>query len=178
MALMTALRKIKDAREAYHAALEENGGEAGANKLAAHLGAFVPAGYVLRWTQGTPSFNDGEPCTFSVGDAHLAPMPTARSDGEDSDVEDANEPEEAPNLEDAEFDIDWEEVGALVELHGRGGKASNPLEGVPTDAWIALCKAWKEISAEEDLLENAFAGDAEVFVISTGEHRRDDHELY
>ena len=28
---------------------------------------------LVRWTKGTPSFNDGEPCTFSVHDASFLP---------------------------------------------------------------------------------------------------------
>ncbi|MGN6110088.1 MAG: hypothetical protein ACTHU0_33590, partial [Kofleriaceae bacterium] len=67
VALQTQLKRIAKARKA----LDTEVAKLTAKKIAAALGALVPDGCVLTWTQYVPSFNDGEPCTFTVGEAYV-----------------------------------------------------------------------------------------------------------
>lgn len=79
MALDTMIKKLVDARKAYDAQLAELG-KGSADAVAAHLAPKIPAGYYVTWTQGTPSFNDGDPCTFNVREAYLVPVKAAASE--------------------------------------------------------------------------------------------------
>jgi len=67
MALQTFVDKIKASKKAYNDALKE----LGPKQIAKALAEVIPEGFVLSVTGSTPSFNDGEPCRFSVGDWYL-----------------------------------------------------------------------------------------------------------
>src|SRR5437868_5615429 len=64
------LQKIAEMKREYERQIQEAGQGLFAvefkNFFAAH-----PEVRVLRWTQGTPSFNDGDACVFSVYDMHV-----------------------------------------------------------------------------------------------------------
>lgn len=71
MALKTIIENIQKAREAYEAALSEasEGLQESIAEFLADALSKAPEQYVaIRWSQYTPYFNDGEPCTFSVRD--------------------------------------------------------------------------------------------------------------
>lgn len=55
--------------------------------------------YGIRWTQGTPSFNDGEPCTFNVHDLEFFTCDQYKEIKKDSEISD-----------DDVLNEDWEEV--------------------------------------------------------------------
>lgn len=86
MALATALKKIQTARKNYDSALSALGRKA----LAKELGALIPKGYAIAWTQYTPGFNDGDPCTFTLDDPSIASIKQTVEveplDEEDEDV--------------------------------------------------------------------------------------------
>ena len=44
----------------------------------------MPALKAIRWNQYTPYFNDGDPCTFSVGEVMFLVDGAAEDDGEDT----------------------------------------------------------------------------------------------
>lgn len=70
MALKTMIENLNKAREAYEKQLESLGKDA-QKAVAEALGALIPEGKVLVWTQYTPYFNDGDACIFGVNDAYL-----------------------------------------------------------------------------------------------------------
>lgn len=103
MALKTHIKRIAAAKAEYDAELAKVGKKAG-KELAKLLGPLIPPGFVLEWTQYTPSFNDGDPCTFRVGYPMLK-------------RQDAEEVEEDDDLEDGEYlpEDDDGEVTDIVE---------------------------------------------------------------
>jgi hypothetical protein len=91
-----ALKTFLEAKKAYKEALKDATGE-----VQKTLQALIPPGYALYWTQGTPSFNDGDPCTFSQGDAYLVKLPAEMADL--SDLGHGYEPDEWEDV----VDEDW-----------------------------------------------------------------------
>ena len=85
MALKTVLERINKAREEYEAAMQEAGKDL-PKQIAEALGEALrqcPEEYVqIQWTQYTPSFNDGDPCRFSVGDVYLQREDDEEGDGD------------------------------------------------------------------------------------------------
>lgn len=100
-----ALKTFLEAKKAYKKALKDATGE-----VQKTLQALIPPGYALYWTQGTPSFNDGDPCTFSQGDAYYVKLPDDLT--ELSDLGHGYEPEEAVVDEDWPGDLStaWREM--------------------------------------------------------------------
>lgn len=67
MAKNTMLETFQKAREAYVAARDT----ITEKMIAEALGELIPEGKMLVWSQYTPYFMDGDPCIFTVNDAHL-----------------------------------------------------------------------------------------------------------
>ena len=65
-----ALKTFLEAKRKYHAEMK-----AASKTLQAELQALIPEGYAVYWTQGTPSFNDGDPCVFSQGECYYVKLP-------------------------------------------------------------------------------------------------------
>jgi len=64
---MKALKELAEAREVYQKKIKEAGKSAVQEAAQAVFNAH-PEINRIEWTQYTPYFNDGEPCTFSVHD--------------------------------------------------------------------------------------------------------------
>lgn len=67
MALKTQLNRIATAKKKYETELSKINRKA----IAASLGEVIPEGFALTRTQYTPGFNDGDPCTFTLGEVTL-----------------------------------------------------------------------------------------------------------
>lgn len=65
-----ALKTFLGAKRKYHAEMK-----AASKTLEAELQALIPEGYAVYWTQGTPSFSDGDPCVFSQGECFYVKLP-------------------------------------------------------------------------------------------------------
>ena len=64
---MTKSEKIQKAHKEYRALIEETGKEALVEAAMSMFERFTNLESV-KWTQGTPSFNDGDPCTFRINE--------------------------------------------------------------------------------------------------------------
>ena len=84
--------------------------------------AKVPEVLALRWTQYTPYFNDGDPCTFGVNNEdpeyHLAPDAASEGDeASDEDEEDDREFVDSYEIHDAQLKKRLDQLeAALVEI--------------------------------------------------------------
>lgn len=155
MALATALEKLKKKREEYDDALKEITRE----KIAQHLGPLIPENRRLVFQTWIPSFNDGDPCTFTLGGVALAPL-----------ITDAYGSEEAPNYEDVgdtdgsgAFTLEWGEP-STEELHEAG---------ITKKAYVDLKRAWKALP--EYAIEQAFGADVIVAIKPDGTFLIDDY---
>lgn len=189
MALATALKKIQTARKNYDSALSALGRKA----LAKELGALIPKGYAIAWTQYTPGFNDGDPCTFTMDDPSIAPIKQTVEveplEEEDEDViVEASEPTETgdvaspddvaaapvemhePETEEVDRE-DWDDVasGEAEDSAGitYGTVSSMRAAGIAISSaeLVTLRKAWKAIP--KDAFAKAF-GDGSLVVIRSG----------
>lgn len=108
MAIKTQIKRIQTAKKKYNEALSKLGRKA----IAKALGEVIPKGFALTWSQYTPGFNDGEPCTFRLGEVHLV---TVKAVGEVEAVE-VDEPEEIAAEPTATGDVAAPEDVAAAEL--------------------------------------------------------------
>lgn len=168
MALQSTIDKLNAARKAYDDQLKALGKDLGA-EVAAHLGAHLPDGFVLEWRQGTPSFNDGEPCRFRVNDAYVY-RPQLDETGEDPD--EYEHPEER-GYRDGEYDPKTRSFWIGSSTYGRPWKTYNgeeqmgeSLDGLTVEQYDALTAAWRALPA--DLMEHAFGDGTIVKVYSDG----------
>lgn len=81
MTVESVVQELDAAKQAYQDAIERIKGS-GAGNLFKEFFEQNPNVYALQWAQYTPYFNDGDPCTFSVGDVAMALRPLT----EDSDI--------------------------------------------------------------------------------------------
>jgi len=75
------IKELNEMRDQYYKALQAEGSDA----IIEECQAFFeknPDIKALGWLQYTPSFNDGEPCTFGVGELHV----TTEDNYEDLDL--------------------------------------------------------------------------------------------
>lgn len=179
MALKSAMRRINDARKKYESELKKLGKSA-AKEFAAELGPLIPEGFFLEWTQGTPSYNDGEPCTFSVYDPKLVTERAAVwRDSEDHEVEGPGYGEEPPPGVRLCFDGDEREYPPAEEDEGsydleymtREDVARHP--GLTLKAVRELHSAWREVCSE-DMLRKIFGDGAAVRITGKGKCQRED----
>lgn len=70
MALATMIKKLNTVKKKYDALMKE-AEKSAAKEIGEMFKGVLPKGYAISWTQYTPYFNDGEPCTFSVKDAYV-----------------------------------------------------------------------------------------------------------
>jgi hypothetical protein len=147
MALKTMLAKVKEARAAYKAALDEAGKDL-QKSLAEYLAEALrqaPEEYVaVRWSQYSPYFNDGEACTFSVHEPFVLTT--------DSD-------------EDERYEGAW----YREEYYSAYYKKTEPEQHVGLKA---LNEAWSSI--EEDIFERAFGDHVQITVRRDGSFSVDD----
>ncbi len=144
MALKTMIENLNKARAAYEAQLKTLGKDT-AKAVAAELAPLIPEGCVLRWTQYTPYFNDGDACTFSVNEPQLC-------------------------REDDDEGVDCSSFGA--SSYGKESWAPE-IEGITRKDILAIEKAWKKLP--EDLLESAFGDHTQVVVEPNGKYSVDEY---
>ena len=107
----------------------------------------------VRWTQYTPYFNDGEPCTFS-GPYSLYYSLAEESDESDSSQNDESSEEES-NEEEDEYDDDEDDDSEYSEL--------SSYRGTPED--LKIIESFKWITQlNDDFLLAMFGDDAQVTI--------------
>jgi len=130
------IKRITTAREKYDNELAKT-----AKEIAKTLGPLIPPGFALNWTQGTPAFNDGSPCTFSVHEPSLKRMSQEEdnwdeynddeNDTEDEDLDEDDDDldendQETSNYEDSSEEDDSEpdemELGTALKRFGKKNK--------------------------------------------------------
>lgn len=76
------LKRLLAAKAEYDSAIAASGRSA-LIELATDLFDAVPALRAIYWTQFTPSYNDGDPCYFSIGEVQFRALPHADDESED-----------------------------------------------------------------------------------------------
>lgn len=193
MALKTLIDNINTKRSEYEAALAQLGKDV-AKEIAAELAPMVPPGYALRWTQYTPHFNDGSPCTFGVNETYL--VRDRRKTAEEQEANDEGsgpgkmelstyiyrygKPNEPKSYETNDYskqqlprqpgDQPWHTryPQKTVNYIDYGFPA---IEGFSVERLKELQKAFCELP--EDMLEKAFGDDVEVLIYSDGTYSND-----
>ncbi len=115
-----------------------------------------PEAKVVTWVQGTPSFNDGDPCRFSVHDIYV---------GNDEDA-DIDSPEDEPSFASADNQPyvkteygdktnDWKRTVTVLDEPGRAARqkiddAAEPL--------------YSNLQGLDDMMETAFGNGARIKV--------------
>jgi hypothetical protein len=121
----------------------------------------------LRWSQYTPSFNDGDPCTFTMNDIELSLKPEEtdatdtsdeESQGEGADEEEQDEDDEDYEDEDEDEDDEDEDYGDFVS-HYRLRDERPTL----SEALARLNRA-----VDYDIFESAFGDGVEVTATREG----------
>jgi hypothetical protein len=101
----TSLQKILELKKTYCDEIAKAGKELFAEELKSFFAAH-PNVKALRWTQYTPSFNDGDPCRFSLSDVQVQlDDPPKRDDDEERDPEDWENSFEAWDLPDSHAEL-------------------------------------------------------------------------
>lgn len=78
-------KQINEAHEAYLKTIHDELKSEARKSIVSITGEFFrrnPDVHAIRWTQYTPYFNDGEACSFSIGDVHLQITDTLSDDEE------------------------------------------------------------------------------------------------
>ena len=99
----SAIKAAQDAKEAYHKALEAIKKES-FSEMAKGLFEKHPNLIAVGWTQGTPGFNDGDPCVFSI--YTLRSLTKEMIEDDEMDLDSLG----IDDLEDVD-EIDFKEVG-------------------------------------------------------------------
>ncbi len=186
MALATMIKKLTEARKAYDDQLKALG-KGVAKEIATYLAENIPPGYALKWTQGTPSFNDGEPCTFSVRDPALVKLTPAGGNDEDEDQDEGEGMDLGTALERygmPDEQVSYERQDYSKPISGKPGKYETStkyytksgfpkIDGYTKTALKALDDAWGELP--EDMLKKAFGDGAKVVIQANGKHSVDEY---
>lgn len=193
MALKSVIKKLTGARAKYDAQLAKLGSKT-AKEVAKEIGALLPDGFALKWIQGTPSFNDGEPCTFRVHDPEFIRVEENEeeeddfedevdtNEGEGTDTNDETEDEEEPDDEPEAVSYPEEmDLETVIDRYGKPDQKSKygdyidegypKIPGYPAKTLKDLGKLWR--SLPPDLLEAAFGDGAEVTVYADGKFTND-----
>lgn len=85
---MTKIEQILEAEANYNKLVSELGKDAVAEQLQTLFAAY-PELEAIRWTQYTPGFNDGDPCTFGMHEVMY--QATGIEEDEDAEDEDYND---------------------------------------------------------------------------------------
>lgn len=160
MAKQTFINKIQKAREAYDEAIAE----VRADTLGKHLAELIPEGFFLTWTQGTPSFNDGEPCRFSVHTPYL--VTTYEVDGDYDKPVLTDRPRDMESLED-ESDAGYLYLGFTSRDVRWSGTTKTKCE--------EIAKAFKALP--KDLMEKIFGDGARVVIQHDGTVKVEDYYM-
>lgn len=122
--------------------------------IKAELKAFLEANpevEAIRWNQYVPGFNDGEPCTFSLGDIQMRLVPEEEEEVEEESSEGEEESEEEEEYEDEDYDDDEED---WIDEYG--------LDDVSKKLASAFKKLSGKLQSLEPILEEAFGSNAEI----------------
>ena len=110
----------------------------------------------FKWVQGTPGFNDGDPCTFSVhGIYDVRAVKAEKTVPDEKEERDSSDDEEDDEDEDDEDDESW---GDLSDL--------------PKKTQDALAKLDKIFEDSEDVLLDTFGDGSEIIC------DRDDKQVF
>jgi hypothetical protein len=71
VAVQTFIDRIAKARKKYEDE-KKKAGKSARKEIAKYLADVLPEGFILEWSQYTPSFNDGDPCTFRLSSCYIA----------------------------------------------------------------------------------------------------------
>lgn len=126
MALKTQIKRIETARKKYNEELAKLNRRA----IAKAIGEVIPPGFALAWNQYTPSFNDGDPCRFTVGEVRLMTIK------EVTEVE-ANEAPDEPEVMSTSADAG---IHSMVE-----GNRDDVAEAIEDDADTAAAEDEPEL---------------------------------
>jgi hypothetical protein len=190
MALKTMIEKLNAQRTAYEDTLKA-ASKGGGEGVGAFLGALIPPGHALEWTQGTPSFNDGDACKFSVHEPNLIKFgePFESEDYDDDTLDDEDGEERAlatvireygkpDRMESYQRDNYSRPLGAgkyVQETVSYKVKGFPAIEGTTVEDLTALEAAFDSIP--KDLMDAVFKGDAKVRVYSGGRVSRSDYYM-
>lgn len=191
MALQTHLDKILEAKKAYDSAVAR----LNQKTIADALGEVIPEGFVLVFKTWTPGFNDGDPCTFTLGEPMLVTsMEPAGDDYEDEDDDDGYEsddgdpgdeqPEEQEepavlsNTTRTEFDLDPYSDNGVWELPlgDHNDTAELHKYGLTKKAAAEVWKLWKQLAEDETIIERAFGSDHVIAIHAGGKCEVDYYE--
>lgn len=184
MALQTMIENLNKAKQAYETQLAAIGADA-QKAVAEFLAPNIPPGYALWWTQYTPYFNDGEACTFGVGDVYLVPSSKLeevrrRNDGERigmglyTAITRYGQPDVEKSYETTDYSKPTSRSGygsfapttyaKKTVTYIEPGFAA--IEGYSVEKLEALSKVWQALP--EDLMENAFGDHVRCYVTAEG----------
>jgi hypothetical protein len=153
MALQTFVDKIKAARAKYDEALKS----LGAKQIAKALGEVIPEGFALSFAGGTPSFNDGDACTFSMYGCYLV---TTKELTPESNQWDSPAP--VLSDEDRSYIPHGGDEGCL-DIDNSYNAADLKWCGLLKKDFDAVKAAWRLLS--KDILVSAFGGDDGFHVV-------------
>lgn len=175
MALATMIAELTKARKDYQEKLAALGSDT-QKAIAEFLSPRIPEGFAVQWNQYTPYFNDGEPCTFRLGDPYLVKLdPTKNREHISRYAEDSEEPCVGLSYGLAGYDL---EGPSHEETRPNGSKYTQPhyeaVEGAPRAIVLELAELWRQLP--EDMLEAAFGDHVRVRVFHDGTATTNDHD--
>lgn len=169
----TAFDELQELKAAYDAAVKDKGQEV---VDAIFKTAFdeIPEIQSIAWTQGTPSFNDGDPCVFSVHEPSIIlDAAGARAfdvpEGDRADQQGGDEDDYGNQIPAGGYSFDGY---GLYDSYHWGGEHPNRVKVWTNDRHRALSELHDRLSASmqtaEDVLESVFDGNARVTVTRDG----------
>ena len=139
------MANLDEARKTYQATLKEES-KKGKSVIAETFKELLPEGFYLRWTQSTPSFNDGDPCEFGVGDPSIGKASKKHERAENEDTEEISE-----------------------------YSSCEEIEGITKTQVKEIFKAFAALQKQEDFLEGVFGDGSEILIFSDGHVVREDY---
>ena len=117
----------------------------------------------VMWQQYTPSFNDGEPCTFSTHGPFIR-FDEKISGAGDKTVDDEDEDEDgvAKGYMDASYDLDEDFYDKKADIFNF--KEIKALKATVKD----VCKVYSHLEAMDSCLQDMFGDGVQVFVTKDG----------
>jgi hypothetical protein len=185
MALKTMIDKLNEAKKAYDEQLKNLGADL-SKQVAEHLAPHIPPGYSIRWTQYTPYFNDGEPCTFGVYDLYLDRDDLSARENKSNEIDIGTairkygQPDEEKSYQDTDYHtvVKRDSIGRPVEYGKKTVTYTNPgfpeIEGYSKEQMQTLRETFEGIP--EDLMEAAFGDGVEVRVRRDGSFDNDSYD--
>ena len=139
--LMNALDKMTEARQAVHAFSSRSDARRLVGEAFAHFFELAENVDSITWTQGAPSFNDGDPCYFRVHEPIFRGDPTRAAiedEEEDEDWDDIYESNvEVTDEASYEFDRVWSRLDEdlLQSVFGEASKVTISRNEVSCEDW-------------------------------------------